>query len=348
MPGFEMSAVGRLALAVALASGCASALTPQATPADTTMTASEPISGTPNVDVRPFEPMIDGRWAGVGISYGAYRSGEAPGDRPSKENILEDMRILTQRWNLIRIYGSGDHARDIMEVIRDNDIPMLVMQGIWLSSEQTKEENEAQVRGAIELAQAFPEIIVAVNVGNEIFVDWSAHRLEDQGSVIDYIREVRAAITQPVTVNDDYNFWNKPESKAIADEIDFIGLHGYAFWNNKTITQAADWTRETFESIRELHPEHVIAFTETGWPTSRVYGDGSYEGGLIGKANEANQTRFFEWFDAWVKEEQIISLYFEAFDEDWKGGWDGANPADKAEKHWGLYRIDRTPKSVMK
>ena len=43
----------------------------------------------------------------------------------------------------------------------------------------------------------------------------------------------------------------------------------------------------------------------------------------------------------------MISFYFEAFDEQWKGGFDGENPLAKAEKHWGVYRSDRTPKKVL-
>ena len=44
---------------------------------------------------RPFEPMLDGEWIGNGISYGAYRDGEGPGEGlTSKENILEDLEIL--------------------------------------------------------------------------------------------------------------------------------------------------------------------------------------------------------------------------------------------------------------
>jgi exo-beta-1,3-glucanase (GH17 family) len=47
----------------------------------------------------------------------------------------------------------------------------------------------------------------------------------------------------------------------------------------------------------------------------------------------------------WSKKMNITTFFFEAFDEDWKG--DTANPLG-AEKHWGLYFIDRTPKKVMK
>jgi len=50
---------------------------------------------------------------------------------------------------------------------------------------------------------------------------------------------------------------------------------------------------------------------------------------------------------AWVDRDRVISFYFEAFDENWKGGFDGENPLDKAEKHWGVYRADRTPKKLL-
>ena len=46
-----------------------------------------------------------------------------------------------------------------------------------------------------------------------------------------------------------------------------------------------------------------------------------------------------EWIDA----EQITTFVFEAFDESWKGSPDPMEP----EKHWGLFREDRTPKLVM-
>jgi len=298
---------------------------------------------------REFNPSVDGKWIGNGVSYGAYRDGEGPGKGlTSKQNILEDLQIIATRWNLIRLYGSDPQSQNILEVIADNDLPIRVMQGIWLDAHKTDDENNAQVEQAIELANRFPNIIVAVNVGNEIFVDWSWHRLDDMNKVIGQIRQVRASIAQPVTVSDDYNFWNKPKAQKIADEIDFICLHAYAFWNNKTLEVAMDWTDSIYRDIQSRHPDHRIAYCETGWPTSRVYGDGSYEGGLIGKAGESEQEVFFDQYDPWIERNQVISFYFSSFDENWKGGFDGENPMDKAEKHWGLYNADRTPKQALR
>jgi hypothetical protein len=46
-----------------------------------------------------FNPMLDDKWIGYGISYGAYRDGEGPdkGSLTSKENILEDLQLIAQR-----------------------------------------------------------------------------------------------------------------------------------------------------------------------------------------------------------------------------------------------------------
>jgi len=46
----------------------------------------------------------------------------------------------------------------------------------------------------------------------------------------------------------------------------------------------------------------------------------------------------------WSKDEGIITFVFEAFDEPWKGSPEELEP----EKHWGIFKVDRTPKKVMK
>jgi hypothetical protein len=41
----------------------------------------------------------------------------------------------------------------------------------------------------------------------------------------------------------------------------------------------------------------------------------------------------------------VTVFFFEAFDEPWKG--DPDSPLG-AEKHWGLFNVDRTPKQVLR
>ena len=137
---------------------------------------TEPTSGNVTLIKRVFNPTNNGTWIGNGISYGAYRDGEGPdkGILISKEHILEDLQLIAQRWNLIRMYAADQQSRNILEVIRDNRLPIRVMQGAWLSEHQTDAQNNTQVDQLTDLANTFPESIISVNLGNEIFVDWSA------------------------------------------------------------------------------------------------------------------------------------------------------------------------------
>jgi exo-beta-1,3-glucanase (GH17 family) len=62
------------------------------------------------------------------------------------------------------------------------------------------------------------------------------------------------------------------------------------------------------------------------------------------QANESTQARYYCEVHRWAAETNITIIFFVAFDEPWKGNPD--NP-EGAEKHWGLFKIDRTPKQVM-
>jgi len=313
-------------------------------------TYSDSSTAAPTFVKRTFNPTMNGEWIGNGISYGAFRDGESPdsGTLTSKAHILEDLQIIAKRWHIIRMYSADEQAQHILEVIQKHRLPIQVMQGAWISGLQTDEQNQKQIDFVIQLANQFPDIVIAINVGNEIFGDWSAHKVSDMDKVVQYIRQVRRQVKQAVTVNDDYNFWNKPHAKTIANEVDFIGLHAYAFWNNQTLDNSIAWTASIYEDIQKRFPSHTVALCESGWPTSRIYGDGSYEGSLIGKAGEAEQNTFFQAYNAWINKNKIISFYFEAFDENWKGGFDGEKPMLKAEKHWGLYKSNRTAKLAVK
>lgn len=300
-----------------------------------------------------FVPTLENKWIGLGISYGSYRDGESPVNNSisAEQDILEDMQILTSHsrisWNLIRMYAADAASEKVLQTIRKHNLPVKVMQGAWLEGSQTNTENEEQINQLIRLANEYDDIIIAVNLGNEIFVDWSAHKFSqsDYPRYIQWIKHVKAAVNVPVTLADDYNFWNKPWSQEIAEELDYIVLHAYAMWNSKSLDEAVSWTQKTFLDIQLLHPTKQIALGESGWATSSISSNGD-ERLIIGEASEKAQKIFFGEYYQWLKDNQIVSFYFEAFDEKWKGG--AEKPDGIAEKNWGLYRSDRTPKLAIK
>lgn len=305
-------------------------------------------------ETRDFSPKIDNEWIGEGISYGPYREGQSPsGAQPSRAELLEDQQILGQHWKLIRMYGSGETAEEVLKVIRDEKLPMKVLLGAWITRETAsdtlapgqadvaKRANEAQVADAIRLANEYPNIVLAVSVGNETQVYWSDHITEPK-VLINYIRKVRQATTVPVTTADDYNFWNKPESQAVAAEVDFIVTHIHAMWAGLQPDGAMSWTEKAYAEIRDHHPKKKIVIGEAGWAT-QVHNEGEQAKLIKGEASEAAQRQYYREFKTWAAENEICTFFFEAFDEPWKGG---PHP-NEVEKHWGLYNVDRTPKAAM-
>ncbi|MBT1449357.1 glycosyl hydrolase family 17 [Glaciecola sp. XM2] len=307
---------------------------------------------TPSQTDRVFEPMINDKWIGLGIAYGSYRDGESPDKKSvsSEADILEDMLLLTSgtgiSWHLIRMYAADSASEAVLKTIRKHNLPVRVMQGAWLSSTQTDEENERQISEVIRFANEYEDIIVSVNLGNEIFVDWSAHKLQvdEIPKYIEWVKKVQAQTNVPVTLADDYNFWNKPWSQEVAQALDFIVLHAYAMWNSQTLEDAVPWTEKTFNDIQALFPNKQIVLGESGWATSSISSNGD-ERLIIGEASEDAQKIFFDDYTTWLADNRIVSFYFEAFDEKWKGGED--KPDGIAEKNWGVFRSDRTPKKAI-
>jgi exo-beta-1,3-glucanase (GH17 family) len=299
---------------------------------------------------RQFSPYLNDQWIGNAISYGCYRKGQAPDVKgPSAEQILEDLNMIKQYWNLIRIYGADEDARRVLDVIKTNQLPIKVMLGIWVANEKNeadqKESNVKQVLYAIELANTYENIIAAINVGNESQVFWSFHKMDPQ-NLIHYIRAVRNNTTLPVTTADDYNFWNKPESQIIADEIDFIVTHIYPLWNGKTLDTAIEWFDSVYKDIKSKHPGKTIVIGETGWATDyNADKTGPGEQGTLVKARVdlAAQEKYLIQHNEWVNTNKVTTFLFEAFDEPWKGGGD-SSPPKEIEKNWGVFYENRTPK----
>ncbi len=295
-----------------------------------------------------------------GVAYSGFRAGQHP-DRgsgavdPKPEQVLEDLRLLVRYdFRLIRIYDSGRNARTVLELIRRHDLPIKVLLGIWLDAEFSNHDgcpwltepippatlaanqarNAAEIARGIALAREFEDIVVAVNVGNEILVSWTDHMVPLDRAVA-YVREVKAAIRQPVTVADNYDWWAR-HGAALAAELDFVGVHTYPVWEGKDIDEGLSFTRENLARVREALPRARIMVLEAGWATvASEFGD---------RASEGRQRRYYQEMRAWAAANRTTVFFFSAFDEPWKG-----NPDDPlgAEKHWGLFDVERRPKAAL-
>jgi len=301
-------------------------------------------------ELRSFEPYIGDKWIGNAVAYGCYRAGQAPGQKgPSDAELLEDLNTMSEHWNLIRVYGADRDTERILRLIETHKLPLRVIQGIWLAPEENdpehREANINQVILGIELAKLYPDIILAISVANETQVFWSGNKMNPE-NLIRYIRAVRSNVTVPVTTADDYLYWNKPESRYLADELDFVFAHIHPLWNGKLLSDAISWINDIYHELQEMHPDQTIVIGETGWATDynpEKTGPGE-QGTLIkGEVGIEAQAAFLIQLNQWIESKQVTTFLFEAFDEPWKGGGEDS-PPNEVEKNWGVYDEDRTPK----
>jgi exo-beta-1,3-glucanase (GH17 family) len=291
------------------------------------------------------------------ICYSGYRRGQNPGAGlfPSYDEVKEDMLILQERWKLIRLYDSGEHADMVLDVIAKEGLGLRVLLGAHIAAEvsnpacpwgggtytdselqKNRALNEAEIKRLIVLAGRYPSIVCALSVGNEATVDWTDHLVPVE-RVIGYVRTVKAEASQPVTFCENYVPWQNKLAD-LAEEVDFISIHTYPVWEYQGIDTALEFTKQNYFSVARKYPHKRVVITEAGWTTNS-----NGRGIPPHNVDEDIQDAYHQALVGWCQEEGVLTFLFEAFDEDWKGSEDPMEP----EKHWGLFTIDRKPKKVM-
>lgn len=293
---------------------------------------------------------------GKALCYSGFREGQQPGGKsPSYDEVKEDLFLLHKHWKYLRLYDCDSHAETVLKVIRNEKLDFKVMQGAFINAEmnnfncpwgggtyseevlmQNSKENREKISKLTELAGRYPDIIFSLSVGNEACVEWTDHYVPEK-KVLEYAKQVKAEASQPVTFCENYVPWLYKLEK-LAEELDFISIHTYPVWEYKHIDEALDYSKENYYAVARKFPHKPVVITEAGWATNS-----NGRGINPENVNEEYQQIYYEKLMNWVQKENILTFFFEAFDETWKGSPEPLEP----EKHWGLFYIDRTPKMAV-
>ena len=287
------------------------------------------------------------------ICYSGYRNDQSPITKiyPSDAEVLEDLILLSKHFGYIRMYDISKHAESVLRVISTNNVPLKVMLGIepkgeisnpncpWggIHSDEEihlhKSTNIEQLDRLATLANRYKEVVLAVSIGNENTAFWHPNKM-NPATLVEHAKYLKSKTDLPITFCEAAYEWRE-QGTELAKIVDFISIHVYPLWQRIPYDQAVDATIDEYHKTKEAFPNKPIIFTEFGWTTSAT------EQMDPTQATETYHKAYLNQMIDWSKKNKVTMFIFEAFDEPWKGGTDPM----EAEKHWGIYKVDRKGKS---
>ncbi|MCC7273225.1 MAG: hypothetical protein IT561_11205 [Alphaproteobacteria bacterium] len=275
---------------------------------------------------RPYD--LEARPLGIirSVSFAPFRDGQSPLDKtyPTAQQIEEDMRLLQGRVAGIRTYTSREGLEVVPEIARR--LGLEVTMSAWIGSEA--DINDKEVAALIRLANAYPDVIKRVIVGNEVLL----RKEQKPAALAAYIRRVRGAVKQPVSYADVWEFWHR--NPALAAEVDFVTIHILPYWENRpsAIEDMEAHVMAAYREIERAFPGKPLLIGEAGWPSA-----GRTRGPAV--PTLVNKARFINGFRVLAAEKGVDYNLIEAFDQRWKAKLEGTVGAN-----WGLFSHDRHAK----
>ena len=273
----------------------------------------------------PAGGLVDGKFAC--LSYAPYRDGQSPFNEsfvvpPSQ--IDEDLGILANHTACVRTYSTNQGLAEVVPLAARHGLKVLL--GAWIGAEGPK--NDREVASAIKIANAYPDTVAAVIVGNEVLLrrDQTAQKLDS------YLKQVKAAVHVPVTYADVWEFWL--ENPQLANDVDFITVHMLPYWEDQPIAvpRALQHVTNILQRVQASFPGRKLFVGEIGWPSLGRMRDDA-------RPSPTDQARFLREFVALSQNLGVGYNFIEAFDQSWKRASEGT-----VGGHGGLYDSKREAK----
>lgn len=297
------------------------------------MTWNDSMAGAP----RAFYRVVSGPvvpWRVFGFDFEPYVDGQDPRLHTpiSRGQMEQRMRLLIPFTDWVRTYRMMDGFEAAGSVA--HQLGFKVALGAWIGPESTlagQEANQLNVANLINAALAGEADMLIV--GSEVLLrnDVSA------ATLIGYINQVQAAVPPsiPVTTADVYSkFFQYPQ---VVNACDLLMANIFPFWEGESVENALTNVHRNYFNTKIVASGKEVWISEAGWPSA---------GQIVGSAvpSETNAAVFFQRFVSWARSNSVPFLYFEAFNETWKGtsGEGAVGP------HWGVWTQNAELKPGMK
>jgi glucan 1,3-beta-glucosidase len=253
-------------------------------------------------------------------SYAPYRKPDqspfVPGIRIPAAQIRADLELLARRVRCVRTYSVSHGLAEVPRIARSLGLEVLL--GVWIGRDERANERELAL--AIDVANRDPGAIRAVIVGNEVLL----RREQPPARLRAMIERVRAAVPQPVTYADVWEFWMR--HRELATAVSFVTVHILPYWEDDPVPveRAVGHLTHVYSEVQQAFAGKPILLGETGWPSAGRTREGAVPG-------RVNQARFVREFLAAAAARGVDYNVIEAFDQPWKRHLEGT-----VGGHWGL------------
>ena len=261
------------------------------------------------------------------VSYAPFQGTQSPFDETlvvAREQIEADLRILSRLTGCVRIYSIDQGLAQVPRIAEGLGLDVLL--GAWLSRDAAR--NAEEIAAVIALANAHPQTVRAVIVGNEVLL----RREMPPDRLIAAIREVAAAVEAPVSYADVWEFWlQHPE---VADAVDVVTIHILPYWEDRPVAAeaAAAHVAEVAERMRHAFPGKAILVGEVGWPSRGRMREQALPSPL-------DQARFVREMLVMAARNGLAINLMEGIDQPWKRRLEGT-----VGGFWGVLDAERRAK----
>jgi len=265
------------------------------------------------------------------VSYAPhYKKGDSPfvkGMWIQPEKIEQDLKLLATMSHCVRTYSVGQGMDYVPEVAAK--VGMQVYLGAWIG--WTDADNVKELQLAAKVANAYPDTIKGLIVGNEVLLRGE----QDEAAMKRYFALAKSLTNVPITYADVWEFWIKHQK--MAQHIDFQTVHILPYWENEpaAIDDAVQHAEKVMANMNALFSKPIL-IGETGWPSVGRQRSQSVPS-LI------NQARYIREFVQKAQEQQWQYNIIEAIDQPWKRVLEGT-----VGGNWGLFTYDLQAKFSLK
>ena len=334
----------------------------------------------------------------LAMSYGGYRQVDHDIE-PTLDELKEDMRILAAMGvKVLRTYKVHlPHAANVLQAIKelkanDPEFEMYIMLGAWIDCknawtdlepdhDQESERNAIEIAEAVRLANAYPDIVKVIAVGNEAMVKWAAGYYVQPWVIlkwVNHLQDLKKAGTLSkdlwVTSSDNFASWGGGDDEYHVEDlnklikaVDFLSVHTYPmhdthynpdFWGvpeyehgdtdlekiDAAMLRAKAYAVHQYTSVKKyMESLGVDKPIHIGETGWATISNGHYGPEGSKATDEYKEALYYNHIREWTNTNGISCFYFEGFDEQWK---DAANPLG-SENHFGLINLKSEAKYVL-